>query len=101
MLRKPAHWIFYLNTLQKPAAGAGFCNVFKYKADTFNLRTIQKPAPDVDLILVNFGPSSLTLAHHWTNIQCLMFWGCEIKKNVFEKWIIFKLILKVTWFIIK
>ena len=46
MLRKPAHFIFYLSTLQKPAAGAGFCNVLKYKADTFYLCTIQKPAPD-------------------------------------------------------
>ena len=45
MLRKPAHFIFYLSTLQKPAAGAGFCNVLKYKDDTFYLSTIQKPAP--------------------------------------------------------
>ena len=45
MLRKPAHLIFYLSTLQKPATGAGFCNVLKYKADTFYLSTIQKPAP--------------------------------------------------------
>ena len=45
MLRKPAYFIFYLSTLQKPAAGAGFCNVLKYKADTFYLSTIQKPAP--------------------------------------------------------
>ena len=45
MLRKPAHLIFYLSTLQKPAAGAGFFNVLKYKADTFYLSTIQKPAP--------------------------------------------------------
>ena len=33
-MHKPAHLIFYLSTLQKPAAGAGFCNVLKYKADT-------------------------------------------------------------------
>ena len=33
MLRKTAHFILYLSTLQKPAAGAGFCNVLKYKAD--------------------------------------------------------------------
>ena len=33
MLRKPVHYIFYLSTLQKPAAGIGFCNVLKYKAD--------------------------------------------------------------------
>ena len=46
MLRKPAHFIFYLSTLQKPAPAAGFCNVLKYKADTFYLSTIQKPAPD-------------------------------------------------------
>ena len=46
MLRKPAHFIFYLSTLQKPAAGAGFCNVLKYKDDTFYLSTIQKPAPE-------------------------------------------------------
>ena len=46
MLRKPAHLIFYLSTLQIPAAGAGFCNVLKYKADTFYLSTIQKLAPD-------------------------------------------------------
>ena len=45
MLRKPAHFILYLSTLQKPAAEAGFCNVLKYKADTFYLSTIQKPAP--------------------------------------------------------
>ena len=45
MLRKPAHFIFYLSTLQKTAAGAGFCNVLKYKDDTFYLSTIQKPAP--------------------------------------------------------
>ena len=47
MLRKTAHFILYLSTLQKPAAGAGFCNVLKYKADTFYLSTIQKPAPEV------------------------------------------------------
>ena len=46
MLRKPAHFILYLSALQKPAAGAGFCNVLKYKADAFYLSTIQKPAPD-------------------------------------------------------
>ena len=46
MLRKPAHLILYLSTLHKPAAGAGLCNVLKYKADTFYLSTIQKPAPD-------------------------------------------------------
>ena len=45
MLRKPAHFIFYLSTLPKPAAGAGFGNVLKYKAVTFYLGTIQKPAP--------------------------------------------------------
>ena len=45
MLRKPAHLILYLSTLHKPAAGAGLCNVLKYKADTFYLSTIQKPAP--------------------------------------------------------
>ena len=44
MLRKPAHLILYLSTLHKPAAGAGLCNVLKYKADTFYLSTIQKPA---------------------------------------------------------
>ena len=44
MLRKTAHFILYLSTLQKPAAGAGFCNVLKYKTDTFYLSTIQKPA---------------------------------------------------------
>ena len=43
MLREPAHIIFYLRTLQKPAAGAGFLR--KYKADTLYLGTIQKPAP--------------------------------------------------------
>ena len=47
MLRKPAQLIFYLSTLHKPAAGAGLCNVLKYKADTFYLSTIQKPAPVV------------------------------------------------------
>ena len=46
MLRKPAHFIFYLSTLWKPAAGGSFCNVLKYKADTFYLSTIQKPAPE-------------------------------------------------------
>ena len=46
MLRKPVHFILYLSTLQKPAAGAGFCNVLKYKADTFYLSTIQKLAPE-------------------------------------------------------
>ena len=45
MPRKAAHFIFYLSTLQKPAAGAGFCNVLKYKDDTFYLSTIQKLAP--------------------------------------------------------
>ena len=45
MLRKPVHFILYLSTLQKPAAGAGFCNVLKYKVDTFYLSTIQKLAP--------------------------------------------------------
>ena len=45
MLRKPVHFILYLSTLQKTAAAAGFCNVLKYKADTFYLSTIQKPAP--------------------------------------------------------
>ena len=35
MLGKTAHFILYLSTLQKQAAGAGFCNVLKYKADTF------------------------------------------------------------------
>ena len=33
--------------LQKPAAGAGFCNILKYKADTFYLSRIQKPAPEL------------------------------------------------------
>ena len=46
MLREPAHLIFYLSMLQKPAAGAGFCNILKYKADSFYLSRIQKPAPD-------------------------------------------------------
>ena len=45
MPHKPAHFIFYLSTLQKPAAGAGFYNVLKYKAGTFYLSMIQKPAP--------------------------------------------------------
>ena len=45
MLRKPAHLILYLSTLQKPAAGAGFCNVLKYKFNTFYLSMIQKLAP--------------------------------------------------------
>ena len=45
MLRKPAHLIFYLSTSHKPASGAGLCNVLKYKAHTFYLSTIQKPAP--------------------------------------------------------
>ena len=49
MLRKTAHFILYLSMLQKPAAGAGFCNALKYKADTFYLSTIQKPAPGMDL----------------------------------------------------
>ena len=49
MLRKPADFIFYLSMLQKPATGAGFCNVLKYKADTFYLSTIQKPAPGLVL----------------------------------------------------
>ena len=53
MLHKPAHLIFYLSTLQKPAAGAGFCNVLKYKADTFYLSTIQKPAPGNVIILAD------------------------------------------------
>ena len=60
MLRKPAHLIFYLSTLQKSAAGAGFCNLqgpvsvtyFKYKSDTFYLGTIQKPAPDAKIMLI-------------------------------------------------
>ena len=47
MLRKPAHLIFYVSTLQKPPEEAGFCNVLKYKADTFYLSTIQKPAPGI------------------------------------------------------
>ena len=46
MLRKSAHFIFHLSTLQKPAAEAGFCNVLKYKDDTFYLSTIQKPAAE-------------------------------------------------------
>ena len=46
MLRKPAHFIFNLNTLQKTAAGADFWNVRTYKADTFYLSTTQKPVPD-------------------------------------------------------
>ena len=45
ILGKPVHFIFYLSTLQKPAAGADFRNELKYKADTFYLSTIQKPAP--------------------------------------------------------
>ena len=45
MLRKAAHLIFNLSTLQKPAAGTGFCNVLKYKINTFYLSTIQKLAP--------------------------------------------------------
>ena len=47
MLRKTAHFILYLSTLQKPAPAAGFCNVLKYKADTFYLSTIQKPGIDL------------------------------------------------------
>ena len=39
MLRKSAHLILYVSTLQKPAAGAGFCNILKYKADNFYLST--------------------------------------------------------------
>ena len=39
MLRQPAHFIFYLSMLQKPAAVAGFCNILKYKADNFYLST--------------------------------------------------------------
>ena len=53
MLRKPAYVIFYLSTLQKPAARAGFFNVLKYKADTFYLSTIQKPSPDQLLFPAN------------------------------------------------
>ena len=54
MLRKPAQLIFYLSTLHKPAAGAGLCNVLKYKADTFYLSTIQKPAPDDSSFMRSF-----------------------------------------------
>ena len=45
MLRKPAHFIFYLSTLQKPAAGAGFFNVLKYKDDTFLLKYDTETGP--------------------------------------------------------
>ena len=55
MLRKPAHFIFYLGTVQKRAAGAGFCTVLKYKAETFYLSTIQKP------------PLGLGTPSHWTS----------------------------------
>ena len=52
MPSKPAHFILYLSTLQKPASGAGFCNVLnKYKADTSHLGTIQKPAPDLTIVV--------------------------------------------------
>ena len=37
MLRKPAHFIFHLSTLQKPAPA-----LLKYKADTCYLSTIQE-----------------------------------------------------------
>ena len=38
MLRKPAHIIFHLCTLQELAAGANFCNEVKYKAVTLPFR---------------------------------------------------------------
>ena len=41
MLRKPAHLILYC----KYVTETGFCNVLKYKVDTFYLSLIQKPAP--------------------------------------------------------
>ena len=47
MLRKKAHLIFYLSTLQKPTAVASLCNILKYKIDTFYLGSIQKPTPDL------------------------------------------------------
>ena len=62
MLRKPVHFILYLSTLQKPAAGAGFCNVLKYKADTFYFSTIQKLAPGEDVsYLLYLGPNVYNL----------------------------------------
>ena len=55
MLRKPATSFF---TLSRP--GAGFCNVLKYKADTFYLSTIQKPAPEgsFQFVIINVLVSS-------------------------------------------
>ena len=44
MLGKPANFIIYLSTLQKPTAGAGFSNVLMYKTDTIYIGTIQKAA---------------------------------------------------------
>ena len=44
MLGKPANFNIYLSTLQKPTVGVGFCNILKYKADTFYIGTIQKAA---------------------------------------------------------
>ena len=64
MPRKGAHFIFYLSTLQKPAAGAGFCNILKYKDDTFYLSTIQKPAPGLKHI-----------THHKTESFTHVTWG--------------------------
>ena len=45
MLRKPAHLIFYLSTLHKPAAGAGLCNMLKYKINTFLLKYDTETGP--------------------------------------------------------
>ena len=62
MLRKPAHLILYLSTLHKPAAGAGLCNVLKYKADTFYLSTIQKPAHGIVTLNIK-GPIPANTTH--------------------------------------
>ena len=67
MLRKPAHFIFYLSMLQKPAAGAGFCNVLKYKDDTFYLSPIQKPAPVLPVSLF------IVLCQSLTHLQIQLF----------------------------
>ena len=69
MLRKPAHFIIYLSTLQKPAARAGFCNVLKYKADTFYLSTIQKPAPYEQLILKAIILQNQSASHFKTQLK--------------------------------
>ena len=53
MLQKPAQLIYYSSSLQKPAAGAIFCNVLKYKADTFYLSMIQKTVPGLFHFLCN------------------------------------------------